>query len=40
MRSTAPVADADHLDRAIHKGIADMDQERQAPLCTYLRTAP
>jgi len=32
-------ADADHLDRAIHKGIADMNQERQSPLCTNLRIA-
>jgi len=24
----------DHLDRAIHKGIADMNQERQSQLCT------
>jgi len=32
-------ADADHLDRAIHKGIADMNQERQSRLCTNLRIA-
>ena len=32
-------ADADHLDRAIHKGIADMNQERQPPLCINLRIA-
>jgi len=31
--------DTDHLDRAIHKGIADMNQERQSPLCTNLRIA-
>ncbi len=31
--------DADHLDRAIHQGIADMNQERQSPLCTNLRIA-
>ena len=32
-------ADIDHLDRAIHQGIADMNQERQSPLCTNLRIA-
>jgi transposase len=32
-------ADIDHLDRAIHKGIADMNQERQLHLCTNLRIA-
>jgi transposase len=32
-------ADADHLDRAIHKAIADMNQERQSTLCTNLRIA-
>ena len=32
-------ADIDHLDRAIHKGIADMNQERQSRLCTSLRIA-
>ena len=32
-------ADPDHLDRAIHKGIADMNEERQSPLCTNLRIA-
>jgi len=32
-------ADADHLDRAIHQGIADMNHERQSPLCTNLRIA-
>ena len=32
-------ADADHLDRAIHKGIADMNEERQSPMCTNLRIA-
>jgi transposase len=32
-------ADTDHLDRAIHKGIADMNQERQSRLCTNLRIA-
>ena len=31
-------ADIDHLDRAIHKAIADMNHERQ-PLCTNLRIA-
>ena len=30
--------DIDHLDRAIHKAIADMNHERQ-PLCTNLRIA-
>jgi transposase len=32
-------ADADHLDRAIHKGIADMNEERQSPMCTNRRIA-
>jgi transposase len=32
-------ADTDHLDRAIHKGIADMNEERQSTLCTNLRIA-
>jgi len=32
-------ADLDHLDRAIHKGIADMNHERQSRLCTNLRIA-
>lgn len=32
-------ADADHLDRAIHQGIADMNHERRSPLCTNLRIA-
>jgi transposase len=32
-------ADADHLDRAIHKAIADMNEERQSRLCTNLRIA-
>jgi hypothetical protein len=32
-------ADADHLDRAIHKSIADMNEERQSTLCTNLRIA-
>jgi transposase len=32
-------ADIDHLDRAIHKAIADMNHERQSPLCTNLRIA-
>ncbi len=32
-------ADIDHLDRAIHKGIADMNHERQSTLCTNLRIA-
>jgi hypothetical protein len=31
--------DIDHLDRAIHQAIADMNHERQSPLCTYLRIA-
>jgi transposase len=31
--------DIDHLDRAIHKAIADMNHERQSPLCTNLRIA-
>ena len=31
--------EADHLDRAIHQGIADMNQERQAQVCTNLRIA-
>ena len=31
--------DPDHLDRAIHKGIADMNQERQSQLCTNPRIA-
>ena len=33
------LADADHLDRAIHQGIADMSEERQSPMCTNLRIA-
>ncbi len=32
-------ADADHLERAIHKAIADMNVERQSLLCTNLRIA-
>ena len=32
-------AGADHLDRAIHQGIADMNHERQSHLCTNLRIA-
>jgi transposase len=32
-------ADADHLDRAIHQAIAEMNQERQSPLCTNPRIA-
>jgi uncharacterized protein DUF5681 len=32
-------ADADHLERAIHNAIADMNVERQALLCTNLRIA-
>jgi hypothetical protein len=32
-------ADVDDLDRAIHKAIADMNHERQSPLCTNLRIA-
>jgi transposase len=31
--------DIDHLDRAIHQAIADMNQERQSTLCTNLRIA-
>jgi transposase len=31
--------DIDHLDCAIHKGIDDMNQERQSRLCTNLRIA-
>jgi transposase len=31
--------DADHLDRAIHKAIADMNHERQPRVCTNLRIA-
>jgi transposase len=31
--------DLDHLDRAIHQGIADMNHERQSHLCTNLRIA-
>ncbi len=31
--------DADHLDRAIHKGIADMNHERHSHPCTNLRIA-
>jgi transposase len=32
-------SDPDHLDRAIHKAIADMNQERQTRVCTNLRNA-
>jgi hypothetical protein len=32
-------ADIDHLDRAIHKAIPDMNHERQSRLCTNLRIA-
>jgi transposase len=32
-------ADADHLECAIHKAIADMNVERQSLLCTNLRIA-
>jgi transposase len=32
-------ADSDHLDHAIHKGIAEMNQERQPSVCTNLRIA-
>src|ERR1700693_928780 len=32
-------ADIDDLARAIHKAIADMNHERQSPLCTNLRIA-
>jgi transposase len=31
--------DIDDLDRVIHKGIDDMNQERQSRLCTNLRIA-
>jgi transposase len=31
--------DADHLDRAIHQGIAEMNHERQSRVCTNLRIA-
>jgi transposase len=31
--------DPDHLDRAIHKAIADMNLERQTRVCTNLRIA-
>ena len=30
---------ADHLDRVVHQGIADMNHERQSQLCTNLRIA-
>ena len=43
MRSRWPAlrsfTDTDHLDRAIHKGVTDMNQERQSPVCTNLRIA-
>lgn len=32
-------SDPDHLDRTIHKAIADMNRERQAQVCTNLRIA-
>ena len=32
-------SDLDHLDRAIHKAIADMNRERQPRVCTNLRIA-
>jgi transposase len=32
-------SDADHLDRAIHKAIADMNFERQTRVCTNLQIA-
>ena len=32
-------SDPDHLDRTIHKAIADMNHERQTPVCTNLRIA-
>jgi hypothetical protein len=32
-------SDPDHLDRAIHKAIADMNCERQTRVCTNLRIA-
>jgi transposase len=31
--------DVDHLDRAIHQGITDMNHERQPQMCTNLRIA-
>jgi transposase len=31
--------DPDHLDRSIHQAIANMNQERQLPVCTNLRIA-
>jgi hypothetical protein len=32
-------SDLDHLDRAIHKAITDMNRERQTRVCTNLRIA-
>src|SRR5487761_451545 len=32
-------SDPDHLDRAIHKAIADMNRERQTRVCTNLQIA-
>jgi transposase len=32
-------SDPDHLDRAIHRAIADMNRERQTRVCTNLRNA-
>ena len=32
-------SDPDHLDRAIHRAIADMNRERQTRVCTNLRIA-
>jgi transposase len=32
-------SDLDHLDRAIHKAIANMNRERQTRVCTNLRIA-
>ena len=32
-------ANTDHLDRAIHQGIAEMNQERRPPVCTNFRIA-
>src|ERR1700761_1842379 len=32
-------SDLDHLDRAIHKAIVDMNRERQTRVCTNLRSA-
>jgi transposase len=32
-------SDPDHLDRALHRAIADMNRERQTRVCTNLRIA-